>query len=86
MRTTLTLDDDVAVQLEKLRREKNIPFREVVNDTLRRGLSERTPTKTRHSITFPTGNLGKLLIPSIDCYGEVLDFMEEQERHDAARR
>ena len=86
MRTTLTIDDDVAVRLEKIRREKNIPLREVVNDALRRGLTERASDKARPTVTFPTGDLGGLRIPSIDCYGEVLDFMEEMERHDHAGR
>ena len=85
MRTTLTIDDDVAVQLEKLRREKNIPFRELVNDALRRGLAESQLARPRTRFETPTGNLGNLLIPSIDCYGEVLEFMEEQERKQARK-
>ena len=38
MRTTLTLDDDVAAKLKSLARRTGRAFREVVNDTLRRGL------------------------------------------------
>ena len=86
MRVTLTLDDDIATLLEKQRREKNLPLREVVNEALRRGLAERAPARIRQPVTFPTGDLGKLLTPSIDCYGEVLDYMEEMERRDAAGR
>jgi len=36
MRTTLTLDNDVAARLERLRGQR--PFRELVNEALRRGL------------------------------------------------
>src|SRR6185503_8933457 len=39
MRTTLTLDDDLVEKLRELSRKRRIAFREVVNDTLRRGLS-----------------------------------------------
>jgi len=39
MRTTLTLDEDVATELRKEARRSGRPFKEVVNDTLRRGLS-----------------------------------------------
>lgn len=39
MRTTLTLDDDVADALRERARLLNIPFKQVVNDTLRRGMS-----------------------------------------------
>ncbi|MHB1846087.1 MAG: ribbon-helix-helix domain-containing protein, partial [Deltaproteobacteria bacterium] len=38
VRTTLTLDDDVAAKLEKLARRRRLSFKEVVNATLRRGL------------------------------------------------
>ena len=36
MRTTITLDSDVASRLERLRAGR--PFKELVNDALRRGL------------------------------------------------
>jgi hypothetical protein len=39
MRTTLTLDDDVARRLKDLARRQRQPFKEVVNNALRRGLS-----------------------------------------------
>ncbi|HEV8238762.1 MAG TPA: ribbon-helix-helix protein, CopG family [Thermoanaerobaculia bacterium] len=40
MRTTLTLDDDVARQLGELVRRRGASFKEVVNDTLRAGLQK----------------------------------------------
>jgi hypothetical protein len=39
VRTTLTLDDDVAVKLRELAHRRRIPFKEVVNTVLRRGLA-----------------------------------------------
>jgi hypothetical protein len=41
MRTTLTLDDDVAVQLERLRRARDANLKDLVNEALRLGLSRR---------------------------------------------
>ena len=38
MRTTVTLDDDVAARLERIQRERGRSFKEVVNTTLRAGL------------------------------------------------
>jgi hypothetical protein len=38
VRTTLTLDDDVAVKLRELAHRRKVSFKEVVNATLRRGL------------------------------------------------
>ena len=39
MRTTLTLDDDVANYLREQSRLLDKPFKQVVNETLRRGMS-----------------------------------------------
>ena len=39
MRTTLTLDDDIADSLRERARLLNVSFKQVINDTLRRGLS-----------------------------------------------
>jgi hypothetical protein len=39
MRTTLTLDDDLAVELQENARRSGRPFKEVVNETLRHGLT-----------------------------------------------
>lgn len=38
MRTTLTLDDDVAARLERLRRDRR--FKDLVNEALRAGLDQ----------------------------------------------
>lgn len=38
VRTTLTLDDDIAAQLHRLARERGEAFKTVVNEALRRGL------------------------------------------------
>jgi hypothetical protein len=38
MRTTLTLDDDVAAKLRELAHRRKVSFKEVVNSVLRRGL------------------------------------------------
>ena len=46
MRTTLTLDDDIAASLKEQARLLDKPFRQVVNDALRRGMSP-TPREDR---------------------------------------
>ena len=52
MRTTLTLDDDLAARLRDLAHRKGISFKEALNSVLRRGLSapersERRPKEFR---------------------------------------
>jgi hypothetical protein len=41
MRTTLTLDEDVAAELKRLSRKTGRPLKELVNDALRVGLHSR---------------------------------------------
>lgn len=38
MRTTLTLDPDVAVRLKRLRQRRDVPLKDIVNDALRESL------------------------------------------------
>jgi hypothetical protein len=48
VRTTLTIDDDLAGVLQRRSAESGKSFKQVVNDALRRGLAERleqTPSK-----------------------------------------
>ena len=40
MRTTLTLDDDIAVQLDRLREERKMGLRAAVNEAMRLGLTQ----------------------------------------------
>jgi predicted DNA-binding ribbon-helix-helix protein len=47
MRTTLTLDDDLADRLKALAERRKAPFKEVVNEVIRRGLSVQAPSKPR---------------------------------------
>jgi ribbon-helix-helix CopG family protein len=44
MRTTLTLDDDVAAILERLRKSRDASLKDLVNEALRRGLKDMTRT------------------------------------------
>lgn len=57
MRTTITLDDDVAAQLRRLAHETGRPFKQVVNDALRAGLLPRSTTP-HEDLSFPTYPLG----------------------------
>ncbi len=45
MRTTLTLDPDVAQLLAKEAARRGVTFKQVVNDAIRRGLSPRASTR-----------------------------------------
>ena len=59
MRTTLTLDPDVAALVRKAMRSGR-SFKEVVNDAIRRGLM---PSQKRPAYQVPTFDMGEPLIP-----------------------
>jgi len=77
MRTTLTIDDDVAVELERLRRTRDASLKDLVNDALRLGLREMTDRPKRKK-PFRTRSFdgGRLLVASIDNIGELLAEIE----------
>lgn len=43
MRTTVTLDDDVAAKLKRLAHDREVSFKEALNSSLRRGLRSEEP-------------------------------------------
>jgi hypothetical protein len=60
MRTTLTLDDDVAAKLKAESCRAGRPFRAIVNETLRRGLASRRATAERQPFRIGPRDLGDL--------------------------
>ena len=77
MRTTLTLDDDVAAALERLRKSRNASLKQLVNEALRRGLEEmRSRPKRREPMQTRSVALGRVRVSSIDDIGEALAIAE----------
>jgi hypothetical protein len=76
MRTTLSLDDDVAARIEHLRRTLDKPLKELVNEALRRGLvgmhEPRSPVQYR---TRPV-DLGRCRLPNVDDVASALAAAE----------
>lgn len=79
MRTTLTIEDDVAIELERLRRARDATLKDVVNEALRRGVREMTaPPKKPKPFRTKSFDCGRLLIDNIDNVWEVLDQIEDE--------
>ena len=77
MRTTLTLDEDVATKLEAVSRRAGRPFREIVNETLRCGLASRRITGDRKAFKITARDLGELKPgPSLDNVAELIEQVE----------
>ena len=82
MRTTLSLDDDVAAQLAQIRQRGDRSFKQLVNDALRAGLNQlerAQPGRRRGPYTHPV-SLGRPLLPDVDDVSETLATVEG-ERH-----
>jgi predicted transcriptional regulator len=76
MRTTLSLDDDVAALLEQMRKARDTTFKQIVNDALREGLARlNSPAEAREFRTQPV-DLGSCYYPNLDNIWEVLDEVE----------
>lgn len=75
MRTTLSLDDDVAAMLRRALARTRRSLKEVVNDALRRGLQSAAPRRKSRYRTRSL-NLGRQLVPSLDNIGDVLALGE----------
>ena len=82
MRVTLTLDDDLAEALKQRAKLLDVPFKQVVNETLRRGLSAAAADAPRRFRVVP---LRSGFVPGIDPMKlnqlndqlEVEDFIKE---------
>jgi hypothetical protein len=80
MRTTLTLEPDVAAQLKELAHRRRISFKEAVDTVLRRGLVAQVPArpkgKPRRVLTFRSA-----FRPGVDPakLNQLLDELEVQE-------
>jgi len=66
MRTTLTLDDDLAARLADLANLERKAFKVVVNETIRRGLLETRPVAAK---PFKVRPFATKLKPGIDPRG-----------------
>jgi len=77
MRTTLTLDKDVALQLERIQRNRGTSFKQVVNEAIRQGLRQMSsPPRRGQRYRTRTISLGRCLIGNLDDVVEVLAVAE----------
>jgi plasmid stability protein len=76
VRTTLTLDEDVAKKLKSEVRRSGRSFRDVVNDVLRRGLLSRQEAKPSRPFKVEARALGLRPGLSLDSISELLEEVE----------
>jgi hypothetical protein len=75
MRTTLTLDDDVAAVIARRRAERGTRLKDEINDLLRAGIaaSSRPPAGAGDDYELPTFDPGRCLISDHRALKDLLD-------------
>ena len=77
MRTTLTLDPDVAKLAVRMQRVRGTSFKAIINEALRYGLRiMATPTEQPEVYRTPSADLGRCRIGSLDDIADVLAILE----------
>ncbi len=77
MRTTITLDDDVAALLKRLRASSKKPLKELINAALRKGLAQLgNPPHRQCAYTVRPLAVGRCLVDSLDNVAEALAIAE----------
>jgi len=82
MRTTLTLDQDVALGIDRLRQRESRSLREVVNRVLREGLKRleiRSEPQQQVPFRTQTVSLGRCLVGDLTSVSEALATAEGED-------
>jgi len=76
VRTTLTLEDDVAAQLHELARQSRKSFKRVVNDVIRLGLKSRQTLAPRQRFLVKAYDTGLRPGVELDCAAALIEQIE----------
>jgi hypothetical protein len=77
MRTTVTLDPDIASKLRQVARERGMSFKAVLNEALRAGLSGGSRSARRYRM--PVRNMGVRKHVNLDRSLQLADELEDAE-------
>jgi hypothetical protein len=74
VRTTITLEAEAEALIRKAMKERNLSFKEVVNEAIIRGLAPAP----RPRVTLPTFNMGPPLV-NLDRANQIAGELEDEE-------
>ena len=81
----MTIEDDIAVELERLRRERGRTLKDVINEALRRGLREMRTHPERKPFRTAGHDMGKFLV-NVDNVAEAIAHAEREISSDFDRQ
>lgn len=73
MRTTVTLDPDTADMIRRLMNERDLSFKEAINQAIRAGLAKPTEGRGFETKTAPMGSPRVALDRALSLAGEIED-------------
>lgn len=79
MRTTLTLDPDLASALRERQRRSGRTWKEVVNDAIRRGLEAAPADEPREPYATPSYDPGPPRVQGVHSVHEILAIAEGED-------
>lgn len=87
MRTTLTIDDSTAKKLKQIAHETGKSYKQVVNETLRRGLAAAKVREPTAIYKLKPSSLGELAADyNLDKALALADHLEDEEIAEKLRR
>lgn len=78
MRTTLTIEDDLALILQRESRQKGLPFKQIVNAALRRGLTQGDGTRSVPRVVTRPHAFGFKAGIDLDKLNQLADELEAE--------
>ena len=80
MRTTLTLDDDLAAQIREMVRESGKSFKAIINELLRKAIASDRAGPIAQPFDFEPASLGEVIGPyNLDKATQLAADLEDQE-------
>ncbi len=79
MRTTLTIDDQLMMELKERAHRQGVSLKQVVNQTLRRGLDADIHSSKRKPFRARTFAMGQPLMPDLDKCLAIASGLEDEE-------
>ena len=80
MRTTITLDDDVASMINQLKKNENKPFKQIVNELLRAAITgKKSAQKQNKKYSTPVVTESRCLYPNLDNISDILAVAEKED-------
>ncbi len=78
MRTTLTLDSDVAISLKRLCQERQVTMKDLVNEALREGIRQLEAPAPKEPFQTASVSVGRCLIGNLDDIAEALELADDE--------